>query len=58
MERIWYGPYWLYCGLEAEILNVGGFKTTTVGERPVIMTRSGPHQINVMENRCAQGIPR
>jgi hypothetical protein len=19
MERIWYGPHWLYCGLEAEI---------------------------------------
>ena len=53
MERIWYGPHWLYCGLEAEIPNVGDFKTTTIGERPVIMTRSGPDEINVVENRCA-----
>ena len=41
MERVWYRPHWLYCGLEAEIPNVGDFKTTTIGERPVIMTRSG-----------------
>ena len=53
LERIWYGPHWLYCGLEAEIPNVGDFKTTTIGERPVIMTRSGPDEINVVENRCA-----
>jgi salicylate 5-hydroxylase large subunit len=53
MERIWYGPHWAYCGLEAEIPNAGDFKTTTIGERPVIMTRSGPDEISVVENRCA-----
>ena len=41
LERIWYGPHWLYCALEAEIPEVGDFKTTTLGERPVIVVRSG-----------------
>ena len=53
LERIWYGPHWLYVGLEAEIPEIGNFKTTTLGERPVIMTRSGPDEVNVVENRCA-----
>ncbi len=37
LERIWYGPHWLFCALEAEIPEVGDFKTTTLGERPVIV---------------------
>ena len=53
IERIWYGPHWLYVGLEAEIPNVGDYKTTTLGERPVIATRSDATTINVVENRCA-----
>jgi salicylate 5-hydroxylase large subunit len=53
LERIWYGPHWLFCGLEAEIPTVGDFKTTTLGERPVIVTRSGPDEVSVVENRCA-----
>lgn len=53
LERIWYGPHWLYVGLECEVEAVGDFKTTTLGERPVIMTRSAPDEISVVENRCA-----
>ena len=53
LDRIWYGPHWLYCGLEAEIPAVGDFKTTTLGERPVIVIRSGDDEISVLENRCA-----
>lgn len=53
LERIWYGPHWLYVGLEAEIPGVGDYKTTTLGERPVIMVRSGETEISVVENRCA-----
>ena len=53
LERIWYGPHWLFCGLEAEIRQVGEFKTTTLGERPVIMVRSAEDEITVVENRCA-----
>ena len=53
LERIWYGPHWLYVGLEAEIPGVGDYKTTTLGERPVIMVRSNETEISVLENRCA-----
>jgi len=53
LQRIWYGPHWLYVGLEAEIPGVGDYKTTTLGERPVILVRSSETEISVMENRCA-----
>ncbi len=53
LERIWYGPHWLYCGLEAEIPEVGDYKTTTLGERPVIVVRSAEGEVSVVENRCA-----
>lgn len=52
LERIWYGPHWLYVGLECEIPEVGDWKTTTLGERPVVMVRSAPGEITVVENRC------
>jgi salicylate 5-hydroxylase large subunit len=53
LERIWYGPHWCYVGLEAEIPQVGDWKTSTIGERPVIAVRSAPDEITVVENRCA-----
>jgi len=53
LERIWRGPHWLYCALEAEIPNVGDYKTTTLGERPVIVVRSAEDEVTVVENRCA-----
>ncbi len=53
LDRIWSGAHWLYCALEAEIPAVGDFKTTTLGERPVIVVRSAEDEISVLENRCA-----
>lgn len=53
LERIWYGPHWLYCALECEIPEVGDWKTTTLGERPVVVVRSAQDEISVVENRCA-----
>jgi len=53
LQKIWYGPHWLYCALEAEIPNVGDFKTTTLGEKPVIVTRSAEGEVSVVENRCS-----
>ncbi len=53
LEKIWYGAHWLYAGLECEIPHVGDFRTTTLGERPVIVVRSQPDEISVVENRCA-----
>ena len=52
LERIWYGPHWLYAGLECEVPEVGDWKTTTLGERPVVMVRSDPGTVTVVENRC------
>lgn len=53
MDRIFYGPHWSYVGLEAEIPEAGDFKTTWIGEKPLILTRSKDDDINVVENRCA-----
>jgi salicylate 5-hydroxylase large subunit len=40
-------------GLSAEIPEPGDFKTTTIGERPVIVVRDRDGEIHVLENRCA-----
>src|ERR1700743_155865 len=52
LERIGDGEHWLYAGLEAEIPAVGSYRTTTLGERSVIVLRSAPDEISVLENRC------
>jgi len=53
LDRIWYGEHWLYCGLEVEVPEIGNFRTLTLGQRPVIMTRNSATEISVVENRCA-----
>ena len=52
LDKIWYGEHWLYAGLEAEIPTVGSYRTTTLGERSVIVIRSAENEISVLENRC------
>jgi salicylate 5-hydroxylase large subunit len=52
LERIWYGDHWLFAGLEAEVPEVGSYRTTTLGERQVIVVRSAADRICVLENRC------
>jgi salicylate 5-hydroxylase large subunit len=52
LDRIWYGDHWLYAGLEAELPSVGSYRTTTLGERSVIVLRSSRDEISVLENRC------
>jgi salicylate 5-hydroxylase large subunit len=51
LEKIWYGPHWVYVGLECEIPAPGDFKLSWVGERQIIMVRD-LDGINVVENRC------
>lgn len=53
LERIFHGPAWSYVGLEAEIPGAGDFKTSFVGELPVIVVRDRGDAIHVLENRCA-----
>lgn len=52
-ERIYRGPTWSYVGLEAEIPREGDYKTTFIGEVPVILSRDRKGGINVLVNRCA-----
>jgi anthranilate 1,2-dioxygenase large subunit len=52
-ERVFRGPTWNYVGLEAEIPNHGDYKTTHIGEVPVILSRDRDGQIYVLVNRCA-----
>ncbi len=53
LEKIFYGPHWCYVGLEAEIPEVGDYRTTWIGEKPLILIRSEVDEISVVENRCA-----
>lgn len=52
-ERIFRGPVWHYIGLEAELPEAGDFKTTYVGDMPVIVVRDGNGVLRCFENRCA-----
>ncbi len=52
-EQIFRGPVWNYVGLEAEIPRPGDFKTTFVGETPIIVARDLEGSINAMVNQCA-----
>jgi anthranilate 1,2-dioxygenase large subunit len=52
-EHIFQGPVWHFLCLEVEIANGGDFKTTKVGETPVVVSRDYDGEIYVFENRCA-----
>lgn len=52
-ERIFQGPTWNFLCLEAEIPNPGDYKTTYVGEAPVIVARKPDGRISAVLNRCA-----
>jgi anthranilate 1,2-dioxygenase large subunit len=52
-ERIFRGPTWNFLALECEIPNPGDYKTTYVGDAPVVVVRAQDGSINAMVNRCA-----
>lgn len=52
-ERIFKGPVWNYVALEAEIPSPGDFRTSTIGDVPVIVNRAKDGTIHAMVNRCA-----
>ncbi|MDP3495261.1 MAG: Rieske 2Fe-2S domain-containing protein [Hyphomonadaceae bacterium] len=52
-ESIYFGPVWNYLGLEAEIPQSGDYKTTFVGDMPVVVTRAADGGVHAFENRCA-----
>jgi anthranilate 1,2-dioxygenase large subunit len=53
MERIFRGPTWLFLGLEAEIPKPGDFRTTYLGDTPVVYNRAADGRVHAFVNRCA-----
>ncbi len=51
--RIFQGATWNFLCLEADIPNAGDFRTTFVGEMPVIVVRAEASAVHAFENRCA-----
>ncbi|VTU42167.1 Anthranilate 1,2-dioxygenase large subunit (plasmid) [Variovorax sp. RA8] len=53
LERIYRGPTWSFVAMEAEIPKPGDFKSTFVGDTPVVVTRTEDGSLSVWVNRCA-----
>jgi phenylpropionate dioxygenase-like ring-hydroxylating dioxygenase large terminal subunit len=53
LRRIFEGAAWNFVGLEADVPKPGDFRTTFVGEMPVIVVRGEHGEIHAFENRCA-----
>lgn len=51
MEKIFYTT-WVYIGHESEVPNAGDYKTTYIGQVPVIMSRDNENGVQVLMNRC------
>jgi phenylpropionate dioxygenase-like ring-hydroxylating dioxygenase large terminal subunit len=52
-ERIFRGATWSFVGLEAELPRPGDFKSTFVGDMPVVVARDEGGALRCFENRCA-----
>jgi phenylpropionate dioxygenase-like ring-hydroxylating dioxygenase large terminal subunit len=52
-EAIFRGPVWHYLALEAELPQQGDFKTTYVGDVPIVVTRDKDGSLHAFVNRCS-----
>lgn len=52
-ERIFRGPTWNFLALEAEIPNPGDYKSTFIGDTPVVVVRAADGSLHAWVNRCA-----
>ncbi|GGJ64519.1 Rieske (2Fe-2S) protein [Sphingopyxis bauzanensis] len=52
-SNVFKGRTWCYLGLEAEIPNAGDFRTSHVGETPVVLVRGQEDKVFAWVNRCA-----
>ncbi|WP_427911425.1 aromatic ring-hydroxylating dioxygenase subunit alpha [Ramlibacter sp. MMS24-I3-19] len=52
-ERIFRGPTWNYLCLDAELPEAGNYRTTFVGDTPVVVVKDDDGEIYAFENRCA-----
>jgi anthranilate 1,2-dioxygenase large subunit/terephthalate 1,2-dioxygenase oxygenase component alpha subunit len=53
LRRIFEGPTWSYACLESDLEKPGDFRTTFLGEMPIIVVRGAAGEIHAFENRCA-----
>ena len=53
LRRLFEGPTWSYVCLESDVERPGDYRTTFVGEMPVIVVRDAEGAIHCFENRCA-----
>ncbi len=51
--RVFRGATWNYLCLDAELPEAGSYRTTHVGETPVVVVRDADGEIYAFENRCA-----
>jgi anthranilate 1,2-dioxygenase large subunit len=52
-HKIYNGPAWHFVALEAELLQLGSYKSTYIGDTPVVVTRGQDNEIYAWVNRCA-----
>lgn len=52
-ERIFRGPVWSFLGLEAEIPANGDYKSTFIGDTPVVVTRTDDGTLAAWVNKCS-----
>lgn len=51
-ERVFRGSAWCFIGLESEVPEAGDYKTTYIGDTPVVMVRDEDGGVNALVNRC------
>ena len=51
--RVFRGATWNYLCLDAELPEAGSYRTTHVGETPVVVVRDADGEVYAFENRCA-----
>ena len=52
-ENLYRGKVWSYIGLDVEVPQPGDYKTTFVGDTPIVLTRGEDGSLNAWVNRCA-----
>lgn len=52
-ERIFRGATWNYLCLDAELSGPGSYRTTHVGDTPVVVVKDDDGEVYAFENRCA-----
>jgi anthranilate 1,2-dioxygenase large subunit len=47
------GPIWSFLCLETEVANPGDFRSTSIGDAPIVVARGKDGALNAFENRCS-----